>query len=220
MKYLQIFKAFTIAEILIVLGIIGIVANLTLPTILNDAQEASFKNSWKKNYSAFANATASIINDNGGSFQSLITNEDESLRILYEPYLNVIEKCPGGSSLDKKCWHAQSNWKLFNNSAISDSMAGEANFTSTTLAGDTLADGTFVRYTSYGNCNGPVYTGNCGYILIDVNGNKRPNTVGKDIYAIHLSTTKAFPFGTNDPNASTCTSASHGFGCSAQYLNN
>ena len=40
--------AFTLAEVLITLGIIGIVAEMTIPTLMNNVQDQAFKAAWKK----------------------------------------------------------------------------------------------------------------------------------------------------------------------------
>lgn len=211
-------NGFTLAEVLVTIGIIGMIANMTIPTLMASVQDSQHKASWKKSYSAIANATNRVISENGGSFKDLVTNGDDSLRLIYEPYLSVSVQCPQDTTQIGKCWHAIANWKLLNNGSITATMAGENYFTSNT-ASVVLSDGTLVKYMAYANCN---YGGadNCGYILFDVNGFKKPNTVGKDIYAIHLTSKKAFPFGTSDGNENSCTTSSDGFGCSAQYLMN
>ena len=43
--------AFTLAEVLIVLGIIGIVAEMTIPSLVKQTQDLEFKSAWKKAYS-------------------------------------------------------------------------------------------------------------------------------------------------------------------------
>lgn len=49
-------RAFTLAEVLITLGIIGIVAALTIPTLMNNAQDQQYKTAYKKAYSAASQA--------------------------------------------------------------------------------------------------------------------------------------------------------------------
>ena len=49
-------QAFTLAEVLITLGVIGIVAAMTLPSLINKAQSMILKNQYKKAYSTFFNA--------------------------------------------------------------------------------------------------------------------------------------------------------------------
>lgn len=50
------YNAFTLAEVLITLGIIGVVAALTMPTIINNHRNYALKASFLKTYSILANA--------------------------------------------------------------------------------------------------------------------------------------------------------------------
>ena len=52
--------AFTLAEVLITLGIIGVVAAMTIPTISSNIQHAVLKNQFKKFYSTFWQAVSGI----------------------------------------------------------------------------------------------------------------------------------------------------------------
>ena len=56
---------FTLAEVLITLGIIGVVAAITLPTVINKAQSMILKNQFKKAYSTFYNAMKLVQVQNG-----------------------------------------------------------------------------------------------------------------------------------------------------------
>ena len=53
------------AEVLITLGIIGVVAAITLPTVINKAQSMILKNQFKKAYSTFYNAMKLVQVQNG-----------------------------------------------------------------------------------------------------------------------------------------------------------
>ena len=61
--------AFTLAEILITLGIIGVVAALTIPTISRNIQHAVLKNQFKKFYSTFWQAVIGIQTKGGRPVQ-------------------------------------------------------------------------------------------------------------------------------------------------------
>lgn len=50
------FAAFTVAEVLIVMGIIGIIAETTIPTLMRNTQDAEFKAGFKKEFSEIAQA--------------------------------------------------------------------------------------------------------------------------------------------------------------------
>ena len=54
-------KAFTMAEVLITLGIIGIVAAMTLPTVINNARDRQFRAMFKKQVSVISQALQMII---------------------------------------------------------------------------------------------------------------------------------------------------------------
>ena len=58
-------QGFTLAEVLITLGIIGVVAAITLPTVINKAQNMILKNQFKKAYSTFYNAMKLVQVQNG-----------------------------------------------------------------------------------------------------------------------------------------------------------
>ena len=53
---MKIFKAFTLAEVLITLGIIGVVAAMTMPTLINQTNGAQYKAAFKKSLSAISQA--------------------------------------------------------------------------------------------------------------------------------------------------------------------
>lgn len=57
--------AFTLAEVLITLGIIGVVAAMTLPALVQNYKEQETVTRVKKFYSVFSQAYAQAILDNG-----------------------------------------------------------------------------------------------------------------------------------------------------------
>ena len=59
-------EGFTLAEILITLGIIGVVAAITLPIVIKNYQAVVLKTSLEKNYSVISNALKMMNNDMGG----------------------------------------------------------------------------------------------------------------------------------------------------------
>lgn len=61
------FTAFTLAEVLITLGIIGVVAALTIPALMNQTNDKEFIVAWKKAYSSISNGYNQAVMDNGGA---------------------------------------------------------------------------------------------------------------------------------------------------------
>lgn len=59
---------FTLAEVLITLGIIGVVAAMTMPTLMNSTQGAQYKAAYKKALSALSQGVTLNVALDGGSF--------------------------------------------------------------------------------------------------------------------------------------------------------
>lgn len=57
-------KGFTLAEVLITLGIIGVVASITIPVLMNNIQDAQFKTAYKKAYSVANQALQKATSEN------------------------------------------------------------------------------------------------------------------------------------------------------------
>ena len=47
-------KAFTLAEVLVTLGIIGVVASMTMPTLMNNQRKVVLENQLKKQYNVMS----------------------------------------------------------------------------------------------------------------------------------------------------------------------
>lgn len=58
-------KGFTLAEVLITLGIIGVVAAMTMPTLINNQKNAALQSQFKKAYSNCANALTNWKTETG-----------------------------------------------------------------------------------------------------------------------------------------------------------
>ena len=86
--------AFTLAEVLITLGIIGIVASLTLPNIIYNYQKHVVETRLQKFYSTINQAVRLTEQDYGDRenwAQQGNQNEIEFINKYYVPYLNVIK---------------------------------------------------------------------------------------------------------------------------------
>lgn len=57
-------KSFTLAEVLITLGVIGIIAAMTLPALVAKYQQIVLINMWKKHYALLQNAFSMVLADN------------------------------------------------------------------------------------------------------------------------------------------------------------
>ena len=84
--------AFTMAEVLITLGIIAVVAALTIPNLARKWEERAIISKYKKMYATLSNAYNRAVADNGDP-EYWDLSDQASLMKIFEPYLNVTERC-------------------------------------------------------------------------------------------------------------------------------
>ena len=87
-------SAFTLAEVLITLGIIGVVAALTLPSVVANYKEKQLTTAWKKAYSDVANAALLMSQNNED-----LSTEQKIGRSMSLGYLTEKEECNRGKFL-------------------------------------------------------------------------------------------------------------------------
>lgn len=86
-------SGFTLAEVLITLGIIGIVAAMTIPSLMNSTGQAEFKTGMKKALSVLNQAVAMNFSLDGNDFSSLtttVTNQSGSLYNMFVTRMNIV----------------------------------------------------------------------------------------------------------------------------------
>lgn len=162
--------AFTIAEVLITLGIIGIVAEITIPPLVANIQVEIAKAKWKEVFSIVDQATLQIKQDNFGSLMSVFTS-DATMASLYTPKVKTTASCSAS------CLFAGST-STFNNTI-------------------TLADGALIAFSgSSSTCAAALGTTLCGQIYIDIDGNSRgQNACGSDIFWVGINPNFNIPAG-------------------------
>lgn len=169
---------FTLAEVLIVVGIIGIIAESTIPVLVNNVNDSVLSTSWKKIYSELTQATQQIATENGGTLDGAfgaILNGD-NYRDVYMSYLKNIKKCD--MALGSICWANTANLNTPDNHTWA---CNWNNARSTAI----LPNGAILCFVHTATDCSSINAGNttaCGTIYIDVNGLKAPNTWGKDVF--------------------------------------
>ena len=88
-KLLQRLLGFTLAEVLITLGIIGIVATITIPIINNEAQEAQYTTALKRVYSDLSQAMVTM-QASDSPYTILINDTNLANRLANEAKKNVL----------------------------------------------------------------------------------------------------------------------------------
>lgn len=109
LKTLKALQGFTLAEVLITLGIIGIIAAMTIPSLLNQTNNTQYVSAFKKEYSTFSQAYNKFVAD-GNSMQDAFpgTNNGAAALNKIAPYLNLSKNC--GATIG--CWYRTSFYFL------------------------------------------------------------------------------------------------------------
>ena len=199
--------AFTLAEVLITLGIIGVVAALTLPSVITKYQDKVLINKTKKAFAQFQNILSLASVDNGTPGDNSLTfPKDVSSTTVTEnlaKYYKGAQVCfsPSQKGCSKYYYNIMYGVPQYNNN-------GEAVYQSGSGYKFVTIDGTIftvssnrtgcdrTRYTGIKtNSAGEIiynpdgtpktydyYSSTCANIDVDVNGVKGPNQYGRDVF--------------------------------------
>ena len=163
---------FTLSEVLITLGIIGVVAALTLPVLMSNARNKQFESALKKEYSVLLQALEMYKQENGAPLlKSDCTYKQQCFKNNIKPYLKILSDC--GPDL---CYKNYS----FKYETYSGRNAGIDFFDDGQLV---LSDGSALFFENPGRTDLAVLL----YVTVDVNGFKRlPNKWGVDTFTFQL----------------------------------
>lgn len=170
-KLLKSKFAFTLAETLITLVIIGVIAAITVPALIATHQKETTVTRLKKMFSALSQTTNKAIADNGPvSTWTLGQNRNANdaktfLNNYLTPYLSLSEK---PTTFAEGNWRDFKNYKELNNSSKSYDSAYVRFY---------LNDGTSVTSRIDDNSRLIMY--------VDINGDAKPNKVGRDIFEVN-----------------------------------
>ena len=188
--------AFTLAEVLITLAIIGVVAAMTIPTLVSNIQEAHFHAKWKECYSILNNAFKMTVAENPRMVASELNNYYPTKEFIDAilSHLHVMDTCGSDDYNENEC----DNYEVYAdvpNWPVKYRWSGIANVYSryTTLSGQTMNSYDFLNKAALLKNGASIYFGGVHSgltIVVDVNNfNGGPNVLGKDVYAISLTST-------------------------------
>ena len=172
-------RAFTMAEVLITLGIIGIVAAMTLPTVINNIKNKQHEARFKKAYSVLYQAVLQMGNENPALWQTYCGNgkDDSSYSFITDfskqfKVLNLYNQY-GTGSLKYLGYKQQYFYR---------SQAGKLEFNT-----DGHNNGAFITQDGM-----IVFSSGCWWLdgldfVVDTNGHSGPNKFGYDVFYFQIS---------------------------------
>lgn len=206
-------KAFTMAEVLITLGIIGIVAAMTLPSLIGNYKKRQTVVHLKKVYSILNQAFLESQAKNGEYkywTDGFELGAEKYFELYWKPYLKYLHYC---DTYQKCGYKEKSPW--------SKNQGGSLNYSVVVRnlrAPFILSDGTFVSISTGEGIEGEEFTNNI--IFVDLNAGRLPNIAGVDLFIFTRSSQNTIePAGYNakiEDVESDC--KTRGFYCAAQIM--
>ena len=186
-------NAFTLAEVLITLGIIGIVAAMTLPAILAKTEKQETVAKLKKVYSVLSQGIKLSEAENGLISEWPTGAAITDVNAYFDKYWRPYYKNPKICSTAITCGYSNKNaWINLNGDRTGWSVS-----TDESRVLFMLSDGTLI----FNPRNTTDINGNNVYVnlfYVDLNGPKNPNVVGKDVFIFTLADKKLLrPYGYN-----------------------
>ena len=198
-------SAFTLAEVLITLGIIGVVAAMTMPTLINSTQGAQYKTAYKKALSVMSQAVVMNIALEDYDLSQTVAGtaqgedaagEPQTLFSLFRNRMNVVKVMDGSefntTDGDPDCWKIVSAGDTDYETFATKHGGGHVfpkpegtvpvlkwpEATSVLFFNDGIS---FIFNNTQGNCQQGTTTNNLTdkycFGFIDVNGQKAPNRI-------------------------------------------
>lgn len=168
--------AFTLAEVLVTVGIIGVVSALTLPSIIANYQKQVYAGQLHKVYNTFVEAVDKYMADEKVENLTETDIRAQGAGGFMTNYFNITKDC--GGSIQRPCFadgYGIMTSDEYNYFANHDTCSGSY----------LLADGAAVcvnieRYYA----NNDWYYGL--YVKVDINGDKGPNIFGRDAFSFNI----------------------------------
>jgi prepilin-type N-terminal cleavage/methylation domain-containing protein len=211
-------KGFTLAEVLITLGVVGVVAVLTVPGVMKNYANRMYVSQLQKVYSQIAEAAQNMMNDehvddftetsaaNAGKPSGCPDDKTKCTYGVYAFFTNYFKtlKIDCGPNGDSSCAKGANFYRRLDNTYTTSGMYQCIQ----TVSGAVI-------------CGGYNSSNKCMSITVDVNGLAQPNVAGRDVFAMDIHKDGSISdYGSGcAANSKGCSASSCGTG-SADSINN
>ncbi len=205
-------SAFSLSELLVALTIIGVIAALVITNIVSAIDEKKNMVALRKIQNSLTQVTQLVIVDNMSPLYWNLSEYDynsaQKAYSYYRPYFKVLREC----SNQEGCWKYPTKY-----------LSGRVYLTHTEPYQYmfTLTDGMNVLINVFSKeiieeefgvrVDAPSVV-----FIVDVNGDRRPNQVGSDIFAFVLDEDRILPAGAD--STYNCNTAGFGLACTARVM--
>ncbi len=236
------FTAFTLSEVLVTVGIIGVISALTVPALVRNYQEEAQAVQLRKVFSEIESAIDMLITEEGKtSLASTSIARDNGVDNFIKTHLKTIKTCD--SSNTNECFANENYLPISGNGSKTFTCSGNSYILANSAA--ICASKTFLVDID-GSLNGEKLENASRQVkgvnielYIDINGSKEPNIGGRDMFHVFIQPDgriydqalyEDFICGGNPPvclfpgtgthNLPNCVSDAFGSGCFARLLDN
>ena len=181
--------AFTLSDVLITLGIIAVVAVVIISPLLKNVQTSEFQTGAKKALSVANQAYKIAQIDNGGGFGAYDGGTSAKAVDKFnaiKSQLKVVKDCAFNTNTKGQCWPTSgvglTNYTVSGCPQLSNDGNQFVNNSFTT------ADGMYWMLYSHSLTTGDEV------LFVDINGDKKPNDWGKDVFLFKLNDINITPW--------------------------
>lgn len=214
-------KAFTLAEVLITLGVIAIVTTLVVPMVVNNYQKKVTATKVREAYRILSDAHDSIEDDCGYLFKCLNPNggnvlnagNNAAMIALFKNKLNIAKDCTDGTTTG--CFANTTYLYLkgtnFVNPEATGSISSSVRFPNAKfILTNGMAIGFDLYSTNMWGCVADIY--------VDINNTQGPNQIGKDVFIFSYRSDANTLTPMTMASPTDCTTSGLGNSCSAKLL--
>ena len=159
-------KAFTLAEVLVTLGIIGVVSAMTVPTLMQNHQRKTYVTQLHKVYNEISQVLLQYQSDrNAVNLTEAGLTSDEAFQNAIESYMKVVSTC---DTMGSPCF--SDSYKDLNGAATSGIQLNHKSYV--------IANGASLR-PYYQKAADKLYN-----LYVDINGQQGPNILGRDLFVM------------------------------------
>lgn len=228
-SYIKNKNAFTLAEVLITLAIIGIVAILTIPNVIHHYKKIATVAKLKKTYSTLQQAIQMSMAANGGyTYVNFSDGNTQSMIDWYNFYLKPNIRIQKDCFDEAGCWHSSGTTKKLNGTTAYWDQGTKG------IGGNIIVFKTLDNVMV--NLDGAAATDILYYfgvriqdnapglvVHVDVNGDDPPNVIGQDIFVFVYNNRVFVPAGNDKSNEEVkrdCSEGGTGYFCFSYILRN